>query len=248
MAVYMPLAVYTQESPETPSHFADAIWPFNLRDVVVGDGNSLTLNIAPPAGGNVHITNNFHIAYQSTNVVNINGASTQYYSSSAQALQAAEAAHRRRIYHQVRTLSPFPGLFEHGHGIHVGPDGFIRPAQGSIAAILEFPFAIFVRPDGHPSGLAARMFYQLRFADLTELERAVPTEETRASVRVDGHGHGLWLAPDGSLKFGFGIVTQVFRDVVLAQLNTMLEPDALPSSGFVGADPNPTLRPDLRFR
>ncbi|KAL4903317.1 hypothetical protein BDW74DRAFT_180181 [Aspergillus multicolor] len=256
MAASMPLAVYTNDSSD--SHITEAIWPHMYHgNITVGDGNNLT--IGNLSGGTINIINN--INYYSHNVLNMLTPSGHPYSQAhstlnALAQQAAEAEaeavakadRRNRIHRQVRVLSPFPGPFTHGHGIHVGPDGFLRPSQGSITAFFMFPLAVFVRPDGHPNGLAARMFYQLRLNDLLDLERSTAPEHTRADVRIGGLGHGLWLSPDGSLMFGFGIVMQVFHDVFLAQLSTMLEPDVGPSSGYFGADPNPGLRPELRFR
>ncbi|KAL3434817.1 hypothetical protein BDV09DRAFT_195514 [Aspergillus tetrazonus] len=226
MASYMPLAVYIQDGESHPTYTTA---PFNVRNTVTNSNN--------PNSVNGNITQN--ITYNIMNTIIHVNAST---SGLVPATQHFLDDRTRRIHQQVRTLSPFPGMFEHGHGIHESTDGFLRPAQGWICGFIDYKVAIFVKPEG--DYFAARMFYQMRMGDLFELERMA---NERNAPRVGGFGHGLWLAPDGSLKFGYGIVMQAFRNAILAILQTPSEPDAAPVTGFAGKDPHPAHRPVLRF-
>ncbi|KAL4768206.1 hypothetical protein BDW60DRAFT_219928 [Aspergillus nidulans var. acristatus] len=213
----MPLAVYIQGGESHPTHTTA---PLNVRNTVTN-------------------SNNPNITYNITNTIIHVNAST---SGLVPAAQHFLDDRTRRTHQQVRTLTPFPGMFEHGHGIHESPDGFLRPAQGWICGFIDYKVAIFVKPEG--DYFAARMFYQMRMGDLFELERMA---NERNAPRVGGFGHGLWLAPDGSLKFGYGIVMQAFRNAILAILQTPSEPHAAPATGFAGKDPHPAHRPVLRF-
>ncbi|KAL4742449.1 hypothetical protein BDV11DRAFT_211460 [Aspergillus similis] len=226
MASYMPLAVYIYDDESRPTHITALC---NVRDTVINSNNP----------NNIIGSINQGIAYNITNnIVHVNATT----SGLVPAAQRFLDDRTRRIHEQVRTLSPFPGMFEHGHGIHESPDGFLRPAQGWICGFVDYKVAIFVKPEG--DYFAARMFYQMRIGDLFEIEHM--TNE-RNSLRVGGFGHGLWLAPDGSLKFGYGIVMQAFRNAILAILQAPSESDAAPATGFAGKDPHPAHRPVLRF-
>ena len=222
----MPLAVYIQDGESHPTYTAA---PFNVRNTVTNSNN--------PNSVNGNITQN--ITYNITNTIIHVNVST---GGLVPATQHFLDDRTRRIHQQVRTLSPFPGMFEHGHGIHESPDGFLRPAQGWICGFIDYKVAIFVKPEG--DYFAARMFYQMRMGDLFELERMA---NERNAPRVGSFGHGLWLGPDGSLKFGYGIVMQAFRNAILAILQTPSEPDSAPVTGFAGKDPHPAHRPVLRF-
>ncbi|KAL4998536.1 hypothetical protein BDV10DRAFT_185145 [Aspergillus recurvatus] len=231
MASYMPLAVYIEDGEGRPVH---TTFPFNVR------GTSSNGNNTNHATGNTTQNNTYNNTYNLTNtIVHVNINTT----GPAPATQALLDNRTSRIHQQVRTLSPFPGMFEHGHGIHESPDGFLRPAQGWVCGCVEYKVAIFVKPEG--DYFAARMFYQMRMGDLFELEHM--TRE-RTAPRVGSFGHGLWLAPNGSLQFGCGIVMQVFRNATLAIMQTPYEADAAPPTGFAGKDPHPHHRPVLRFR
>ncbi|KAL4811896.1 hypothetical protein BDW67DRAFT_179203 [Aspergillus spinulosporus] len=226
MASYMPLAIYIQDGE---SHHTHATAPFSVRNTVTNSNNpnSVTGNIVQ------------NITYNITNTIVHVNAST---SGLSPAFQHFLDERTRRIHQQVRSLSPFPGMFEHGHGIHESPDGFLRPAQGWICGLIVYKVAIFVKPEG--DYFAARMFYQLRMGDLFELERMA---NERNALQVGGFGYGLWLAPDGSLKFGYGIVMQAFRNAILAILQAPSESDVAPATGFAGKDPHPAHWPVLRF-
>ncbi|KAL4981631.1 hypothetical protein BDW68DRAFT_192793 [Aspergillus falconensis] len=231
MASYMPLAVYIEDGESRPVHTA---FPLNIRDIISNSNNT------NHATGSITQNNTYSNTYDITNtIVHVNAATTGL----AATTQPPLDDRARRIHQQVRTLSPFPGMFEHGHGIHESPDGFLRPAQGWVCGFVEYKVAIFVKPEG--DHFAARMFYQMRMGDLFELEHMTCG---RTTPRIDGFGHGLWLGPDGSLKFGHGIVMQVFRNATLAILQTPYEADAAPPTGFAGKDPHPAHRPVLRFR
>lgn len=99
------------------------------------------------------------------------------------------------------------------HGLAVSEEGHLYQSYGTITEIMELPLFVFVEPE---SAAAVAEFKPFTYNAL--VEKCCRLNIARNTGRLDYcpvrsevcHG-GVWLAPAGDLRVGFGRIVQVHR-------------------------------------